>query len=252
MTLIQKLFFAALPVLIVNLSSSAQTTGKKTTTRPLLWLGYTNTLQLSSKWSLTSDIGERRYIDNGHQSQFLIRSKVNYSLGQNWDAGIGFAYFQNTTSDPLSTSTLAVPELRPFEEFNYKQKFNRFAFSHRFRVEERYFRKTANDQLVDGYNFNFRFRYQLGFDCNLYTSKGKSQALSFKAADEVMVNAGKNIVSNMFDQNRLYLGFNYQPINNLSFEFGYMNLFQEKSSGTQFNQGNIIRFSVFQKIKLYK
>ena len=250
--LLPKLILVSMLIAACTFSSSAQPNEKKITTRPMAWYGYLNTLQLSPKWSVTSDIGLRNYLDNGHQSQFLMRSKINYELGQNWNAGIGFAYFETTTSDPTSTSTLRVPELRPFQEFNNKQKFNKITFSHRFRIEERYLRKTVNDKLIDKYNFNFRFRYQFGFDYNLYKSKDNKQSLNLKLANELMVNAGKNIVSNLFDQNRIYAGLNYQPINNLSIELGYMNLFQEKSSGTQFNQGNIIRLSIFQKIKLYK
>ena len=250
--LVSKLSLSALLAITVGFSSFAQTTAKKITTRPVAWYGYINSLQLSPKWTLTTDIGERNYIDNGKQAQFLIRSKVNYVLGQNWDAGIGFAYFETKTFDPASTSTLGVPELRPFQEFNNKQKFNKITLSHRYRIEERYFKKTASDKLIDGYNFNFRFRYMFTFEYNLYKSKDNKKSFGIKAGDEIMVNAGKNIVNNMFDQNRLFAAVNYQPVNNLSFEIGYMNSFQEKSSGTQFNNANIYRLSIFHKIKLYK
>lgn len=247
-----KFILASIFAAIANFSSYAQTTVKKITTRPIAWYGYINTLQLSSNWFITSDIGERHFIDNGRQSQFLIRSKINYTIGQNWDAGIGFAYFNTRTFDPASTSTLAVPELRPFQEFNNKQKFNKITISHRYRIEERYFRKTSDDKLIGGYNFNFRFRYMLTFDYNLYKSKDNSRSFSIKGGDEIMLNAGKNIVNNMLDQNRVFVALNYQPINNFSFEMGYMNSFQQRSSGKDFNNGNIYRLSVFHKIKLYK
>ena len=105
---------------------------------------------------------------------------ANYNLGQNWTAGTGFAYVSSKTFDPASTSTLAVPELRPFQELSYKQKFDKITFSHRYRIEERFVRKTASDKLVDGYNFNFRFRYQFGFDYNLYKSKDNNKSLNLR------------------------------------------------------------------------
>ncbi|MEP6846433.1 MAG: DUF2490 domain-containing protein [Panacibacter sp.] len=233
-------------------SLSAQTTGKKITTRPVAWYSYFNTLQLSSRLSVTSDVSERYFFDNGKQYQFFLRTMGNWNFAQNWTAGAGFAYIRSHTFDPASVSKLAVPELRPFQELIYKQKFNKITLSHRYRIEERFIHKTANDKLANGSNFNFRFRYQLTFDYNLYKSKDNTKSLNLKAGDEIMFNAGKNIVSNIFDQNRIYVGLNYQPINNIAFQLDYMNAFQERSSGTQFNQGNIIRLSIFQKIKLYK
>lgn len=230
----------------------SQTTAKKVTTRPLSWNSYFNTLQFSPKWSLTTDVSERFFLDGGKQYQFFLRTMANYSLGQNWSAGAGFGYIRSHTSDPASTSTLAVPELRPFEELSYKQKFNKITLSHRYRIEERYIRKTASDKLIDGYNFNFRFRYQFTFDYNLYTSKGKSQMLNFKAGDEVMVNAGKNIVTNMFDQNRLIVGFNYQPIKDFNVQLDYMYIFQQRSTVPLYNHFDVVRLQVFQRINLSK
>ena len=251
-TFLPKLGVAVLLFTTLNNSSFAQTTGKKITTRPFSWNSYFNTLQFSPKWSLTSDVSERFFLDGGKQYQFFLRTQANVNLGQNWSAGVGFAYVRSHTSDPASTSTLAVPELRPYEELAYKQKFNKITLSHRYRIEERYFHKTASDKLVDGYNFNFRFRYQFGFDYNLYTSKGKSQMLNFKAADEVMVNAGKNIVTNMFDQNRFIVGFNYQPVKDFNVQLDYMYIFQQRSTAPLYNHFDVVRLQIFQRINLNK
>jgi len=86
----------------------------------------------------------------------------------------------------------------------------------------------------------------------LYKPANKNQALSVKTGDEILLNAGKSIVHNVFDQNRIFVSLNYQFSNNLSAEAGYMNAYQERSSGTQFNNSNIYRFSIFHKLKLYK
>lgn len=235
-------------VTIVNKDSFAQSPEKNVTQRSVIWLGYVNTVTLSAKWSLTSDVSERFFIDNGHQFQYTIRSKVNYTLGQNWDAGAGFAYFETKTADPASTSTLGVPELRPFQEFNNRQKFNKVSLSHRYRIEERFFRKTKDDKLVDGYNFNFRFRYQFVADYSLYKSSDNKQSLSIRAADEIMFNAGENIVYNIFDQNRISAGLLYQPIKNLSFELIYMYSFQQRNVPKQFNHFDILRFNILHRM----
>ncbi|WP_158638294.1 DUF2490 domain-containing protein [Panacibacter ginsenosidivorans] len=247
-----RLALAAIFTVTGYLNSNAQTTAKKITTRPVAWYNYLNTLELSARSFITTQLSERTYLDNGHQAQALVWSKINHTLGEHWDAGLGFAYFLTRSFDPASTNTLSVPELRPFEEFNYKQKINKIALNHRYRIEERYVRKTENDKLTDGYNFSFRFRYQFNVDYNLFKSKDNTRSFSIKAGDEIIINAGRHIINNMFDQNRIFVSLNYQPVNNVSVELGYMNAFQERSSGNQYYNANIYRLSVFHKIRLYK
>lgn len=249
---LSKLMMLCLLLSTAALPSIAQTTEKKINTRAFGWFSYFNTLQLSSKWSITSDVSERFFFDNGKQFQFLLRSMANCNLGQNWSAGAGLVYLRAHTSDPASASTLAVPELRPFEELSYRQKFNKITLTHRYRVEERFIRKTANDKLDDGYNFNFRFRYQFTFDYNLYKSKDNARALNLRAAEEVMVNTGKKIVNNMFDQNRITVGLNYQIIKDLNVQLDYMYLFQQRNTAGQYNHFDIMRLQLLQRINLHK
>ena len=79
-----------------------------------------------------------------------------------------------------------------------------------------------------------------------------AEKLILKIKDEVMFNFGKNIVKNVFDQNRIYIGLNYPMNKNLAFEAGYLNWFQQRPSGTDFYNRDIIRFSVFHTINLKK
>jgi hypothetical protein len=65
-----------------------------------------------------------------------------------------------------------------------------------------------------------------------------------------MLQAGKGIVYNVFDQNRAYVALNFEPVKYVSLEAGYMNLFQERSTGKDFYSRHIFRFSVFTKIVL--
>lgn len=231
------------------LTGSAQTTQKKIISRPYAWYSYGNTLQLAPRWLLSNDISERHFFDNGKQLQFTLRSKINYTLGQNWNAGVGFAYFLSNTFDPASTSMLAVPELRPFQEFTNTQHLRRFTISHRYRIEERYFRKVVNDKLANGYNFNFRFRYKFEVEYRLFESDSKAHSLSFRVGDEIMLNAGKRIVKNTFEQNRVNTAISYQATDHFTFDFGYTYGFQQKSSG-DYNQANIFRFSIQHRIKI--
>ena len=78
----------------------------------------------------------------------------------------------------------------------------------------------------------------------------KQNKLIVKIKDEVTLNAGRKIVKNVFDQNRVYLALNYQFNKALAMEIGYMNWYQQRSSGVDFYSRDIFRFSLFHKISL--
>jgi hypothetical protein len=73
-----------------------------------------------------------------------------------------------------------------------------------------------------------------------------------KVSDEIMLNLGHSVVNNTFDQNRAYFALNYGISNHLQVELGYMNYFQERSSGTQYYQRDIARLTVYHTIHFFK
>jgi hypothetical protein len=70
--------------------------------------------------------------------------------------------------------------------------------------------------------------------------------------DELMINGGKNVLKNTFDQNRIYAALHYGINKNIALELGYLNSFQQRSSGIDYFNRDIIRFTFFHKINLYK
>ena len=68
--------------------------------------------------------------------------------------------------------------------------------------------------------------------------------------EEILLNAGKSIVKNTFDQNRVYAALQYGINPKIAIELGYLNSFQQRSSGIDFYNRDIIRLSIFHKLKL--
>ena len=121
------------------------------------------------------------------------------------------------------------------------------------RLEERYRHKIKNDdELADGYNFNWRIRYNLWYEIPFYKNGTDPNSWSFILNDEVHINFGKQIVNNYFDQNRFFLGFKYQSGPHSNLQFGYMNLFQQMAAGNRYRNFNIIRLFYFQNFDLRK
>lgn len=225
---------------------------KNVENQQLLWYGYYNKLQINQNWVLNSEVQERHFYQPLVQHQLVFRTNLDRRILDDINVSLGFVVFLQSPNDPESESTLMVPELRTDFGFNAKKKYKYFNVNQRFKVEARFFHQTENNELVGGYQFsNFRMRYQLGLDIPLI-KKQDAEKLILKIKDEVMFNFGKNIVKNVFDQNRIYIGLNYPLNKNLAFEAGYLNWFQQRPSGTDFYNRDIIRFSVFHTINLKK
>ena len=225
---------------------------KNVENQQLLWYGYYNKLQINQNWVLNSEVQERHFYQPLVQHQLVFRTNLDRRILDDINVSLGFVVFLQSPNDPESESTLMVPELRTDFGFNAKKRYKYFNVNQRFKVEARFFHQTENNELVGGYQFsNFRMRYQLGLDIPLI-KKQDAEKLILKIKDEVMFNFGKNIVKNVFDQNRIYIGLNYPMNKNLAFEAGYLNWFQQRPSGTDFYNRDIIRFSVFHTINLKK
>ncbi len=209
------------------------------------WLRYYNSLEFSEKWTLLTEVDNRRFFTPDRQQLFLIRTQLQYNFMKKISVSAGIAYFlQNQHSEEFGS--LTVPEIRPHQELNIKNTIGKFNISHRYKIEERFIRNTENEKLADSYRFNLRFRYQIGVDFSIL------EKLKLRIYDEILLNIGRNIQYNVFDQNRIYAGLKYNIIKSLSIEAGYMHWFQQRSSGKDFNSWDIVRVTIYHTISLSK
>lgn len=224
---------------------------KNVTHQQLIWYAYNASIEISPKFTFVSEFHDRRYVNPDAQHQFALRERLHVALNPSTDLAICFAYFLQSPNDPNSTSTLKIPELRPHIDLNTKQLFKRFNFLQRYRIEDRFFRNYKDNNLVEGYNSNWRFRYMLTLEVPLIKFKNEG-TLKLKFGDEIFMNAGKNIKYNTFDHNRIFAAVTYSPIKSLIIEAGYMSWFQQRSTGIDYYERDIIRFSITQKIRFKK
>ena len=121
-----------------------------------------------------------------------------------------------------------------------------------FRLEERYRRKIKdNETLAEGHNFNYRARYNVLLQVPLSATVQKG-TFSAIANNEIMVNFGKEIVNNYFDQNRFFLGMAYHTNAHDNLQFGYMNIFQQLPVGNRYRTTHALRLFYFHNLDLRK
>ncbi|UAY56992.1 DUF2490 domain-containing protein [Arachidicoccus terrestris] len=226
---------------------------KQVTRQSLYWIRYYGKYKLSDNWGLNLEIEDRHFFKNNRQSNwFLPRVAVERKLGKGWAAGAGFSYYlASNPADPAMETAVTVPELRPHQYLSASQSLGNLAVSHRFQFEERWIHNSTSTKLTAGYHFQGRARYRFQLKYPLIKQNTAAGTLNAIAFDEILLNLGHNIVANTFDQNRIYFGLNYGISKAFQVELGYLDWFQERSSGNQYYHRDIARLTIYHDLKLY-
>jgi len=225
-------------------------TEKNVDHQSLLWTRYYNLLTINNKWSLHSEFDNRIFINPIEQNLYAIRMNGRYKIYNNLDLGAGFAYFSVATQIPGVNTGFNLPEYRVQQDLTWKKDLKKFALIQRFQVEERFFHNATKDGLLPGTTFFWRFRYRIQGEYFFW--KKENQFIKAILYDELMINGGENGVKNTFDQNRIYAALQYGVNKNLALELGYLNSFQQRASGVDYFNRDIIRLTLFHKINLQK
>ena len=235
--------------LFVSFLCQAQTE-KNIDHQSILWTRYYNQLLLNGKWSLHTEFDNRIFLKPVKENLYVIRIQGRYKINEHLEAGIGFAHFSVATQVPEVNNDFNIPEYRGQQDITWKLNVKQVTVMQRFQAEERFIHNANKESLLPGSTFTWRFRYRLQADYTFW--KKENQYLKTILSEEIMFNAGKSIVKNTFDQNRVYAALQYGINKNIALELGYLNSFQRRANGIDYFNRDIIRFSVFHKIKISK
>ncbi|MDQ3395284.1 MAG: DUF2490 domain-containing protein [Bacteroidota bacterium] len=240
-------FFGVFKATVAQIS-----TEKSLINQNLMWYRYQNRLIFSDKWEWHSHIDNRRFLDHGHrQHTWVFRTQPFYNISNKVAVSQSYVFFLQSPHDPESESRLMVPEHRPFQEAIIKNDLGKVLIRHRYRLEERFFRKNDGEQLLPGYNFNWRLRYQFQAQRRLFDIDDDT-SVHFRIAEELMVNFGKNIVFNTFDQNRFSAAFYINLNKYIDLEAGYSHWFQQRANGQSFFNRHILRLALSHTVDFRK
>ena len=225
---------------------------KQTTHLNQIWFAYFNQTRFSDRWGLWVDLQLRTKEDFVEDlSQGIARVGLTYYLNNDAKLTLGYAFVNHFPGD--NHPDISQPEHRIWQQLQWHTKYPRIRLMQYARLEERYRRKIKDDdELAEGYSFNYRFRYNFLFSAAIGKKAFTPGTLSFVVNDEIHVNFGKEIVYNYFDQNRFFVGFNYQTTNTDNLQFGYLNVFQQLPAGSQYRAINGARISYFHNLDLRK
>ena len=218
--------------------------------RPSAWLGLFNQTRITSKWGTWLDIHTRSVDDDGFKPDVLIfRPGLAYYLKDNLRVMAGYAYVQFFAPTGRNTNW---HEHRPWQQIWWRQDYNGYQTIQWLRLEERYVRRVDKDTLTSHYRFNYRFRYNFSLNIPLTSKKVEPKVPYIVIQDELFINMGRQVGLNIFDQNRFFVGLGYMIKPSWNINLGYMNLYQQRPNGTDFNYYHTVRLFVFHSLDFRK
>jgi hypothetical protein len=202
------------------------------------WYQYLGDHYFAPKWSLHTNVQYRRYQMAGKIQQYAARIGLNFDLSPRVICGAGY---QHAYSYPYGDYPAAdnVPEHRLYQQLVLKGGEGRVAFSHRYRLEQRWVTLPGAARATH----TNRMRYQVKAVVPLAGKTIAANTLYLAASDEMMVNFGRQVARNVFDQNRaaLSLGYKFSPA--AALEAGYLHQLAAQRNGRIFEYNHILQVS---------
>lgn len=207
------------------------------------WLSYYGQLKFARHWAMPADAGFRWKDGFKQRALYIVRAGIKRDLGAHASATVGVAHLGVYDADSIS-----VEEYRPYQEIALEQRFGPTTFSQRFRVEERFL--NARGDNPDRFNFRFRYSIALGVPVARLPALHPDSKLLLNIGNEVFLNAGEEIVYNVFDQNRLIMGMGIAVNNKLSFYLNYNRQYGAKNAPRAYRLDHIVWLSARHTVNL--
>lgn len=194
------------------------------------WLNQTTTWSISPKWSIHQEIQWRRNDYYNRPQQTLLRAGLTRDLGNGLSATAGYCF---VFTSPYGAIPAKGPfnEQRLWQQLQQKNTHKNIELVTRLRLEERWVETPSkvsinNVSFAAGDNiFSYRARFMEKVNIALTSRQQPFQnnCLYFSMMDEYFASFGTNITTNIFDQNRAFVGLGYVLPKLGRLEVGYMN-----------------------------
>ena len=181
-------------------------------------------------------VGSDHYNIFKHPYQYAIRPWIHYQPNKTLRFSISPLTWFGSWQYPVNGVTYYQPEYRTAGQVTVYNALGRVLLDHRYRFEYRWFglkKATDNPDNPTGpaetYDFlaaneKMRFRYRLRANILLNSKAMEVGTIYIMCSSEIFLQLGTNVANtNVFDQNRCYLGLGYKLSPLLRTEVGFFN-----------------------------
>jgi len=201
------------------------------------WWSLNSTTRFTGRWGAVGDVHIRRNDFLSEPSFTLLRFGAHCWVSEALTVTLGYAHnWVAPAHDDWQTWT---DENRIYQQVQYVAKLGGVTVLQRLRNEQRWQEEVEDDVLTGEAKFSDRVRVL--FSLTIPVVQNRSMP-ALVVADEILVQFGPEIVLNTFDQNRLFAGIKQRLGPAWSFDLGYMLVYQQKSTGYQYDLNHTLRW----------
>ncbi len=229
-----------IPVLVLVLflqTDGLSQTERQVTTNTHFWTSVNTTIRASDKWGGVADIHIRRTNFVADPSFYFARVGGAYFLDSRFSFAAGYAHLWLAQDTEIGLKF--ADENRIYQQALWRAPIERVTFLQRVRTEQRWneilSRETGE---VDRIQFTHRIRFLFSMSLRVFESPSLPRLV---VADEVHIQFGDEIIYNTFNQNRIFVGISQRISPTVSFDFGYMHVYQQKATGFEYDSNHTIR-----------
>ena len=209
------------------------------------WFVFNADVALSERWAILFDASARRSGTFDEPMANFVRGGLAYELTDDVRVAVG-ANWSRTYPYGELPADYPVTERRIWEQLQFGHEIGRLDLSHRYRLEQR-FRGRRNDpdvDRIDHWERSNRFRYQVKGTLPLSGDAIEAGEAYVSAAEELFIGIGRNVQTNIFDQNRATLSLGYRLTRNWRTEVGFLEHVIFKSNGTDVERNHTVTFTL--------
>jgi hypothetical protein len=194
------------------------------------WVGAFLDQPITANTSLWFDGSWRRMDFGARPQQLLLRPGVQYTLAPGVRIAAGYAYIGTAPYGALP-STNPLREQRSWQQLTLAHKGGPVAFSHRYRLEQRWIRPlvpsapSADERMLGPAAYQNRFRYLGRAQMELPALRWRRRPLLALAWDELLMPVGGSTQLFTIGQNRATVGVGVPVSAKQRLEVAYMNLY---------------------------
>lgn len=233
---------------VAALLAASRAEGQRTTyTNFNSWYLLGAEVGINDRWSANLDVQERRSGPIRQAQAFFIRPSLNYALGPAAKLGFGVARSELYQYGEVPIAYQA-PEWRVFEQLQLAQGIGRLAITHRYRAEQRWLGRRGadtSDHRIASWLQSGRARYQVKGLLPMHGERVEVGNGYLTAYDEVFVSYGRNVVGNVFDQNRASVGIGWRYAKEWRSEVGFLQQTSLKPNGKDLEQNSTLTFALY-------
>ena len=208
------LFFLLFVPALLHAQSKTVHTGNQ------YWIGYMTSSKIAEKYSVWNDF---HLVPEGF---CVVRTGLTRHFANTAITG-GYAFLWLPPGSGKTALTRL--EHRPWGQIQFNLPVNdKFSLTQRIRYDARFRERVVDGEVVDGYSFNHRVRFLISAKRILTTDAERTVKPYVSVSNEILLNFGKEISFNTFDQNRLSVAVGLQTPAT-QYQLGFMNRFVQNA-----------------------